>query len=76
VLSPQHELSTGSAHCGWVKDESREYWYDQGELVVVKPAKYNQRFKSIDSLEHTAEWQKWEGVWWLKSDGGSESQRH
>ena len=43
-----------------------EYWYDQGELVVVKLVKYNQRFKSIDSLGHTADWQKGEGLWWLK----------
>ena len=58
-----------------MKDESRsaiEYWYDQGERVVVKPVKYNQRFKSLDGFGHTAEWQKGEGVWWLKSDDGSE----
>ena len=55
-----------------------EYWYDQGELVVVKLVKYNQRFKSIDSLGHTAESRlaKRGGSVVVESDKDSESQGH
>jgi hypothetical protein len=52
-MVPGYAFETGLVHCGWVKDESRsaiEYWCDQGERVVVKPVKYNQRFKSLGLL--------------------------